>query len=269
MVPTDKSMPAVMMTKVHAIASTPLTAVDCRMLTRLSTCRKFSLAKLKNTTSASKLAKASSFCRVDGWNRRARRLPAPASELAVDVMVRFACNSGRTLRCQLHDFFLRGFGGGEFAGDAAFAHDQHAVAHAQHFWQLGRNHHDGLALFCEGVEQFVDFALGADVNATRRLIKKQDVAIAQQPLGDDDLLLVAAGQQACRLIDGRRLDGELAHIALRSAANRRLIEEKTLFQETIHARHDDVGLHIETSGQTEMLAVFRQVTDAMCDGVGR
>src|SRR5450830_196411 len=144
MVPTDRSMPAVMMTKVHAIASTPLTAVD--VMVRF----------------------------------------ACDSGLGVFAMVVFSMcsggsgNSGRTLRCQLHDFFLRGFGGAEFAGDAAFAHDQHAVAHAQHFWQLGRNHHDGLALFCEGVEQFVDFALGADVNATRWLIKKQDVAVAQQ-----------------------------------------------------------------------------------------
>src|SRR5450830_359721 len=92
MVPTERSMPAVMITKVQAIASTPLTAVDCRMLTRLSICKKFSLAKLKNTTSVSRLAKASNFCRVDGWNKRARR--PPASEGVLDVMVGFACDRG-------------------------------------------------------------------------------------------------------------------------------------------------------------------------------
>ena len=45
-VPTDRSMPAVMMTKVQAIASTPFTAVACRMLTRLSACRKLGEAML-------------------------------------------------------------------------------------------------------------------------------------------------------------------------------------------------------------------------------
>jgi len=66
MVPTDRSMPAVMMTKVQAMASTPLTAVDCKMLTRLSICRKLPLAQLKNTSNTNRLAKASSFCRVTG-----------------------------------------------------------------------------------------------------------------------------------------------------------------------------------------------------------
>ena len=65
-VPTDRSMPPVMMTKVQAIASTPLTAVACRMLTRLSVCRKLRRRELKNTISTSRLAKASSFWRVAG-----------------------------------------------------------------------------------------------------------------------------------------------------------------------------------------------------------
>ena len=82
-VPTDRSMPAVMMTKVQATASTPLTAVACRMATRLSVCKKFGEARLKKLISASRLAKASSFWRVAGLgrNRRLIRLragsPAP------------------------------------------------------------------------------------------------------------------------------------------------------------------------------------------------
>src|SRR5450830_1104934 len=107
MVPTDKSMPAVMITKVHAIASTPLTAVDCRMLTRLSTCRKFSLATLKNTISASRLAKASNFCRVEGWNKRARKPLASVED--VEVMVRFACDSGLGVFAMLVFFNMWGW----------------------------------------------------------------------------------------------------------------------------------------------------------------
>jgi hypothetical protein len=46
-VPTDRSMPAVMITKVEAMASTPLTAVACRMLIMLSACMKAGEAMLK------------------------------------------------------------------------------------------------------------------------------------------------------------------------------------------------------------------------------
>ena len=53
------------------------------------------------------------------------------------------------------------------------------------------------------VQQPVDLALGADVDAARRLVEDQDVAVAQQPFGDDDLLLVAAGEQPRLLAVGR------------------------------------------------------------------
>ena len=48
----------------------------------------------------------------------------------------------------------------------------------------------------EVVEKPVDLALGADVDAARRLVEDQDVGVAREPLGDDDLLLVAAGEVA-------------------------------------------------------------------------
>ena len=40
----------------------------------------------------------------------------------------------------------------------------------------------------------VDLGLGADVDAAGRLVEQQDAAVAQQPAGQHDLLLVAAGQ---------------------------------------------------------------------------
>jgi hypothetical protein len=66
-----------------------------------------------------------------------------------------------------------------------------------------------LALCSQRIEELVDFGLGADVDAARRLVEDQHVAIAQQPLGDDDLLLVAAREQARFLGVGRGLDREL------------------------------------------------------------
>ena len=50
------------------------------------------------------------------------------------------------------------------------------------------------ALLREVVQQPVDLALGADVDAARRLVEDQDVGVGGEPLADDDLLLVAARQ---------------------------------------------------------------------------
>src|SRR5690606_15820734 len=71
-------------------------------------------------------------------------------------------------------------------------------------------------------EQLEDFRLGADVDATARLVEKDDLRIGCQHLADDDLLLVAAGKRADggraavgldmhladRLVDQLRLAGE-------------------------------------------------------------
>ena len=59
------------------------------------------------------------------------------------------------------------------------------------------------------VEQVVDLLLGAHVDAARGLIEDEDVHLGGQPLGDDDLLLVATREVARLLADARRLDVEL------------------------------------------------------------
>jgi hypothetical protein len=51
-VPTDRSMPPVMITNVTPSANTPLTDVASRMPTMLSNCRKFGEASEKTTNSA-------------------------------------------------------------------------------------------------------------------------------------------------------------------------------------------------------------------------
>jgi hypothetical protein len=59
-VPTDRSMPPVMMTRVAAMASTPLTEVACRMASTFWVCMKLGEAKLNTTSSAISPEKASS-----------------------------------------------------------------------------------------------------------------------------------------------------------------------------------------------------------------
>ena len=98
---------------------------------------------------------------------------------------------------------------GQLPGHPAFAHDDDAVAHAQDFGQLRRDHDDRLAFPSELVHQGVDFALGPDVDAARGLVENEDVAVADEPFRDDHLLLVAAGQVPQQLLQGGRLDVEL------------------------------------------------------------
>src|SRR3954469_5558189 len=125
-------MPPVMMTKVQAIASTPFTAVACRMPSTLSICMNAGEAKLKKISSRIRLAKASSFCRADGPNSRALRPDALASLppvsipdcIVIDLRPFFgSCGSrGLALRRQLHDALLAGVLRRQLTGDAALAH---------------------------------------------------------------------------------------------------------------------------------------------------
>ena len=217
-VPTDRSMPPVMMTKVQAIASTPLTAVACRMPSMLSICMKAGEAKLKKTISRIRLAKASSFWRAVEPKTRARKAaPARSSVPAVAV---FDCHASARIshaqaalavsRC-VASCMIRSCVASfacKLAGDAAFAHHHDAVAHAQDLRQLRGDHHDRLALVGERAQQLVDLGLGADVDAARRLVEEQDVAIAHQPFGDHDLLLVAAREKPHLLRRRGRADVE-------------------------------------------------------------
>jgi len=89
-VPTERSMPPVMITKVLAIASTPLTAVACKMPNMFSVCMKAGERKLKTTSMTMRLAKANNFCSASGAERRAHRLetrPSLASVATSDRIV--------------------------------------------------------------------------------------------------------------------------------------------------------------------------------------
>src|SRR5690348_9405433 len=80
--------------------------------------------------------------------------------------------------------------------DAALMHDGDAVADADHLLHVAGNHQDRHARIGEIAEHFIDLVLGADVDAPRRLVEDEDPRPHRQPLGENDLLLIAAGQAA-------------------------------------------------------------------------
>ena len=55
-------------------------------------------------------------------------------------------------------------------------------------------------LLQQRAEQTIDFRLGADVDADRRLVEDEQLGAVIEPLADHDLLLVAARQAGDRRI---------------------------------------------------------------------
>ena len=73
-------------------------------------------------------------------------------------------------------------------------------AHAQQFGQFRGNQDDGHALAGEIGDHRVDVGLGLDVDALGRLVEDEHARLGRQPFGKHDLLLVAAGKRADRLV---------------------------------------------------------------------
>ena len=72
--------------------------------------------------------------------------------------------------------------------------DQDGVGEAEHFFDLAGDDHDGVAGGGEAADQGVDLRAGADIDAAGRLIQQQHPGAVHQPAGEQDLLLVAAGE---------------------------------------------------------------------------
>ncbi len=115
---------------------------------------------------------------------------------------------------------LVGLGAAELGHEAALAHDQDAVAHAQHLGQLAGDHEDAQALLGQLAHEPVDLGLGADVDAARGLVDDEQPGLAGQPLAHDDLLLVAAGELVDDLLAAGGDDVELVDHVLRRRAAR-------------------------------------------------
>jgi hypothetical protein len=106
----------------------------------------------------------------------------------------------------------------ELGDEASFAHDEHPVAHPQDLQQLRGDEQDRETLRRELRDRPVHVRLRSDVDPVRRLVEDQDLRLGGEPLREDDLLLVAAGEAADDLRRRRRLDPQLVHEPLREGA---------------------------------------------------
>ncbi len=121
-----------------------------------------------------------------------------------------------------------------------------------------------------GADEAVELVLGADVDAAGRIEQQQDAAFGEQPLGDGDLLLVAAGKRADArpqrpAVNVDPVEDRLHRRGLAPAVDQRPAHE------TVDHRQGRVVLAAQLQRQRLGLAVLGDEADADvgAHGVGR
>lgn len=155
----------------------------------------------------------------------------------------------------------------QFARDRAAAQDDDAVGALDEFLDVGGDEQDGEALAGEVVDEALDLGLGADVDAAGGFVEQQDLGLQAEPAGQQDLLLVAAGELADLLFGARRLDPQPLHEDLDDAVLLGAGDD-TGAGEARHRGQHDVLAHREAGDDAFGLAVLGQQADAGPDGTG-
>ena len=109
-------------------------------------------------------------------------------------------------------------GAREFAHLEAFAEDDDAAGEIHEFGKFGGDQENGGARAGELIEQVMDFAFGADVNAAGGFIDDQDFALPGEPFGEGDFLLVTAAQTGDWGIDVGSFDAKLVDVTMGEAS---------------------------------------------------
>ena len=81
------------------------------------------------------------------------------------------------------------------------AHQVGALREAEHFLDLGGDEQHRRAAGGELDDEVVDAPARADVDAARRLVEEHDARLAEHPLRQEHLLLVAAGIERDAAVD--------------------------------------------------------------------
>src|SRR6204780_3356171 len=115
--------------------------------------------------------------------------------------------TGELVYGRVHDPLLVGLAGGELLDDTALPGNQDAIGQAEDLRQIGRNHHHGDAAVGEFVDDLVEIGDRADIDAAGRLIEYHELGNLSQRPGNDDFLLIAAGQ-----FDHLRIGADRPHL---------------------------------------------------------
>src|SRR6478736_4154873 len=255
--PTDRSMPPEMITKHMPTAMMPMKAVRVSTFIALSRVAKSPLSRVPAMHSSTRPMTGPKPCRRSvqrGWTT-GRWAAASASALG--------SGSGG-----MSDELLFGEIDGVERGDQpAGAHHRDAVAQADQLHQFGRDDDHGQPLAGQSLDQEIDVALGADVNATRRLVEHHHLRLRLQHLGQRQLLLVAAGQRGGTGVEVAGADAVVLHGPGQRGAFGVGLEPGLGIAFQRHQR--EVLAQAQVDVQALALAVLAQVGQAMAGGVAR
>src|SRR5262244_3571753 len=290
--PTDSSMPPVMMTKACASENRPKRPTRFAVFDRLIGDRKRGLmiATAAPTTRMSR-KRPRSFLNIAAFatypispNCHPRGSGGPGYATGrwpwIPAFAGMTIDKWRTFgdpfplcwqpvaHGQLQHILLAEAAAVEEATDGTFAHDGDSIADADDLLHVAGDHQDRDAAVRQRAHQLVDLALGADVDTAGRLVEDDDARLHGKPLGEDHLLLVAAGKRRDLVGDRRRLDGEPASLPLGGVGlGGSLDDGRPGVAAQVRQRH--IGGQREFEEQPGTLAVFRHQIDAAVDGVAR
>ncbi len=180
--PTERSIPAVRSTKVMPVARIPSDADCTTMLTRFGISRKRG-EKRENAPITRPRSHRAGHCRRQALHAGVSSDSAEGGgedALAVE-------------RLPL-----------ELVGDRATPHHEDAVGEAQELLDLRGHEEDRGAGVGQLPHQLVDLLLGPHVDPPGGLVEEHHRRRGQEPLAEDDLLLVASGKRPRRAVQPRR-----------------------------------------------------------------
>src|SRR5215217_3491986 len=169
---------------------------------------------------------------------------------------------------RVHDPLLVRFVTRELAGQPALAHHEDPIRHTEDLGKLARDQEDREALRGQAGDDPMHLRLRADVDPARGLVEDQDLRIGRQPLGEHDLLLVAARQRLGGLSEAGGLDLQ----ALRELGRDlrlALAVDQAEARETAQERQRGVVVDRHLEDETLMLAVLRHEPEPRLHRVAR
>src|SRR4030042_192874 len=172
--PTERSMPAVSMTKVIPKATMAMIEVWRATFSRFETERNSGELIAKIRQMIKRMTKT--------LNRRKTSPVLASALLRIVPLAAGGC---------IHDGVLACLVAREFGRDSPCVHHQDPVTHTEHLGQLGGAHQDTYPFSGELTHQRMDLSLGSHINASGRFIEYQHPRFQRQPTGDDHLLLVS------------------------------------------------------------------------------
>src|SRR5208283_2766773 len=154
-------------------------------------------------------------------------------------------------------------------GNAAVAHDDERVAHGKQLVERVRDDHDAGAIAGEFPDGLQDVASGDHIESAQRMVENQHARrLADEPLRERDLLLVATAQIGCasrctRGHDPQSFDPALRHLALAAPVDAPAAAELCEMRE----RH--VLGHAHSTDYSLTRTVCRNVADTLRHRIGR